>query len=34
LEIEENERMPVVFRRELVESLTRDVLDQALERAQ
>ena len=34
VEIEENERTPVVFRRELVESLTRDVLDEALERAQ
>ncbi|MGA7808722.1 FAD binding domain-containing protein [Bradyrhizobium sp.] len=34
MEIEQNERTPVVFRRELVESLTRDVLDQALERAQ
>jgi carbon-monoxide dehydrogenase medium subunit len=33
VEIEENERTPAVFRRELVESLTRDVLDQALERA-
>jgi carbon-monoxide dehydrogenase medium subunit len=33
VEIEENERTPVVFRRELVESLTRDVLDEALERA-
>jgi carbon-monoxide dehydrogenase medium subunit len=33
VEIEDNERTPVVFRRELVESLTRDVLDEALERA-
>ena len=33
VEIEDNERTPVVFRRELVESLTRDVLDDALERA-
>jgi aerobic carbon-monoxide dehydrogenase medium subunit len=31
--IEDNERTPVIFRRELVESLTRDVLDEALERA-
>lgn len=33
VEIEDNERTPIVFRRELVESLTRDVLDEALERA-
>ena len=33
VEIEDNERTPVVFRRELVESLTREVLDEALERA-
>ena len=33
VEIEDNERTPVVFRRELVERLTRDVLDEALERA-
>jgi aerobic carbon-monoxide dehydrogenase medium subunit len=33
VEIEDNERTPVVFRRELVESLARDVLDEALERA-
>ena len=33
VEIEENERTPVDFRRELVEHLTRDVLDEALERA-
>ena len=33
VEIEDNERTPVVFRRELVEILTRDVLDEALERA-
>ncbi len=32
VEIEDNERTPVVFRRELVESLTRDALDEALER--
>lgn len=34
VEIEDNERMSIVFRRELVERLTRDVLDEALERAQ
>lgn len=33
VEIEDNERTPIVFRRELVEQLTRDVLDDALERA-
>jgi aerobic carbon-monoxide dehydrogenase medium subunit len=33
VEIEDYERTPVVFRRELVESLARDVLDEALERA-
>jgi carbon-monoxide dehydrogenase medium subunit len=33
VEIEENERTPVDFRRELVEHLIRDVLDEALERA-
>jgi aerobic carbon-monoxide dehydrogenase medium subunit len=32
VEIEENERIPVAFRRELVAALTRDALDQALER--
>jgi carbon-monoxide dehydrogenase medium subunit len=33
VEIEDNERTPTVFRRELVERLTRDTLDEALERA-
>ena len=33
VEIEDNERIPTVFRRELVERLTRDALDEALERA-
>jgi aerobic carbon-monoxide dehydrogenase medium subunit len=33
VEIEDNEKIPVVFRRELVERLTRDTLDEALERA-
>lgn len=33
VEIEDNERTPIVFRRELVERLTRDALDEALERA-
>lgn len=33
VEIEENERMPEDFRRELVTALTKDALDQALERA-
>lgn len=33
VEIEDNERTPIVFRRELVERLTRDALDDALERA-
>jgi carbon-monoxide dehydrogenase medium subunit len=33
VEIEDNERIPVVFRRELVERLTRDALNEALERA-
>ena len=33
VEIEDNERTPIVFRRELVERLTRDALDAALERA-
>jgi carbon-monoxide dehydrogenase medium subunit len=33
VEVEDNERTAIVFRRELVESLTRDVLDEALERA-
>jgi carbon-monoxide dehydrogenase medium subunit len=33
VEIEDNERTPVEFRRELVAALTRDALDQALERA-
>lgn len=33
VEIEDNERIPIVFRRELVERLTRDALDEALERA-
>jgi aerobic carbon-monoxide dehydrogenase medium subunit len=33
VEIEENERAPVVFRRELVSALTREALDAALERA-
>ena len=33
VEIEGNERTPVEFRRELVAALTRDALDQALERA-
>lgn len=33
VEIEENERTPIVFRRELVERLVRDTLDEALERA-
>jgi aerobic carbon-monoxide dehydrogenase medium subunit len=32
-EIEDNERMPVEFRRELVAALTKDALDQALENA-
>ena len=32
VEIEDNERTPIIFRRELVEQLTRDVLDDALER--
>jgi aerobic carbon-monoxide dehydrogenase medium subunit len=34
VEIEDNERTPVNFRRELVAALTRDALDQALENAQ
>lgn len=33
VEIEENERIPIAYRRELVERLVRDVLDDALERA-
>jgi carbon-monoxide dehydrogenase medium subunit len=33
VEIEDNERTPVAFRRELVERLTRDALDQALRHA-
>lgn len=33
VEIDDNERTPIVFRRELVERLTRDTLDEALERA-
>jgi aerobic carbon-monoxide dehydrogenase medium subunit len=33
VEIEDNERIPVVFRRELVERLVRDTLDEALERS-
>jgi carbon-monoxide dehydrogenase medium subunit len=33
VEIEENERIPEDFRRELVAALTKDALDQALERA-
>jgi carbon-monoxide dehydrogenase medium subunit len=33
VEIEDNERIPIAFRRELVERLTRDALDEALERA-
>ena len=33
VEIEENERMPEDFRRELVAALTKDALDQALKRA-
>jgi carbon-monoxide dehydrogenase medium subunit len=33
VEIEDNERMPVNFRRELVAALTQDALDQALENA-
>jgi CO/xanthine dehydrogenase FAD-binding subunit len=33
VEIEDNERTPVDFRRELVAALTRDALDQALENA-
>ncbi len=33
VEIEDNERIPIVFRRELVERLARDTLDDALERA-
>lgn len=33
VEIEDNERTPVEFRRELVAALTQDALDQALERA-
>jgi hypothetical protein len=33
VEIEDNERTPVNFRRELVAALTRDALDQALENA-
>ncbi len=33
VEIEDNERTPIVFRRELVERLARDALDEALERA-
>jgi aerobic carbon-monoxide dehydrogenase medium subunit len=33
VEIEDNERTPIAFRRELVERLTRDALDEALERA-
>jgi carbon-monoxide dehydrogenase medium subunit len=33
VEIEDNEKIPMVFRRELVERLTRDTLDEALERA-
>lgn len=33
VEIEDNEKIPIVFRRELVERLTRDTLDEALERA-
>jgi aerobic carbon-monoxide dehydrogenase medium subunit len=33
VEIEDNERIPVEFRRELVAALTKDALDQALERA-
>jgi hypothetical protein len=32
IEIEENERIPVAFRKELVAALTREALDQALER--
>jgi carbon-monoxide dehydrogenase medium subunit len=32
IEIEENERIPVAFRRELVAALTREALDQALGR--
>lgn len=33
VEIEDNERTPIAFRRELVERLARDALDEALERA-
>jgi hypothetical protein len=33
VEIEDNERTPVEFRRELVATLMRDALDQALKRA-
>ncbi len=33
VDIEDDERTPIVFRRELVERLTRDALDEALERA-
>jgi carbon-monoxide dehydrogenase medium subunit len=33
VEIEDNEKIPMVFRRELVERLVRDTLDEALERA-
>jgi CO/xanthine dehydrogenase FAD-binding subunit len=33
VEIEDNERTPVSFRRELVAALTKDALDQALENA-
>jgi CO/xanthine dehydrogenase FAD-binding subunit len=32
VEIEDNERIPVAFRKELVAALTREALDQALER--
>ncbi|MGH6740310.1 MAG: FAD binding domain-containing protein [Bradyrhizobium sp.] len=34
VDIDDNERIPIVFRRELVERLTREALDEALERAQ
>jgi len=34
VDIEDNERTPIEFRRELVAALTKDVLDQALENAQ
>jgi hypothetical protein len=34
VDIDDNERIPIVFRRELVERLTREALHEALERAQ